>query len=201
MRRRAHTGSALPEPPSPSRMTFRVPCLLLHVLIIVAAPADIDDLIKQLKDAAKSAGLPADTAEAWLKAKVQDGKVDAEATVSRKNSTSTPLLTPFLVLWLSGVRCPVSGSFRVRRVLSFGSLTTLRVAGQAGRGEASRSSKAHPWRTQGSDRPGQAVQPLHRRAPQAGDAAGRTHRRQGQQEEVSGYTRVDIAGGPWVLMR
>ncbi|RSH89378.1 hypothetical protein EHS25_002490 [Saitozyma podzolica] len=48
-----------------------------------AAPADIDDLIKQLKDAAKSAGLPADTAEAWLKAKVQDGKVDAEATAKQ----------------------------------------------------------------------------------------------------------------------
>jgi len=44
-----------------------------------AAPTDVDDLIKQLKDAAKSAGLPADMAEAWLKAKVEDGKVDAEA--------------------------------------------------------------------------------------------------------------------------
>jgi len=44
-----------------------------------AAPDDVDKLIKQLKDAAKSAGLPADTAEAWLKAKVQDGKVDVEA--------------------------------------------------------------------------------------------------------------------------
>jgi hypothetical protein len=38
-------------------------------------------LIKHLKDAAKSAGLPADTAESWLKAKVQDGRVDAEAMV------------------------------------------------------------------------------------------------------------------------
>lgn len=62
--------------------------LARHGSSSLAAPADIDDLIKQLKDAAKSAGLPADTAEAWLKAKVQDGKVDAEATVSRKGSTS-----------------------------------------------------------------------------------------------------------------
>ncbi|OCF33443.1 hypothetical protein I316_04863 [Kwoniella heveanensis BCC8398] len=44
-----------------------------------AAPADVDSLIKQLKDAAKKAGLPADTAEAWLKSKAEDGKVDAEA--------------------------------------------------------------------------------------------------------------------------
>lgn len=43
-----------------------------------AAPADVDTLIKQLKDAAKSAGLPADTAEAWLKSKAEDGKINAE---------------------------------------------------------------------------------------------------------------------------
>lgn len=46
-----------------------------------AAPQDIDSLINQLKDAAKKAGLPADTAESWLKSKVEDGKVDAEAMV------------------------------------------------------------------------------------------------------------------------
>ncbi|WWC88609.1 uncharacterized protein L201_003522 [Kwoniella dendrophila CBS 6074] len=44
-----------------------------------AAPADVDSLIKQLKEAASKAGLPADTAEAWLKSKAKDGKVDAEA--------------------------------------------------------------------------------------------------------------------------
>ncbi|KAL7423151.1 hypothetical protein Q5752_002451 [Cryptotrichosporon argae] len=43
-----------------------------------AAPGDIDDLITKLKDAAKKAGLPADTAESWLKAKAEDGKVNAE---------------------------------------------------------------------------------------------------------------------------
>ncbi|KGB74791.1 hypothetical protein CNBG_0629 [Cryptococcus deuterogattii R265] len=44
-----------------------------------AAPADVDSLIKQLKDVAKNAGLPADTTEAWLKSKVEDGKLDADA--------------------------------------------------------------------------------------------------------------------------
>ncbi|EIW73680.1 hypothetical protein TREMEDRAFT_67496 [Tremella mesenterica DSM 1558] len=43
-----------------------------------AAPADVDDLISKLKDVAKSAGLPADTAEVWLKAKAEDGKLNAE---------------------------------------------------------------------------------------------------------------------------
>jgi vacuolar-type H+-ATPase subunit H len=47
----------------------------------VAAPQDVDSLIKQLKDAAKKAGLPADTAESWIKSKVQDGKIDAEEMV------------------------------------------------------------------------------------------------------------------------
>ena len=41
----------------------------------------MDSLIKQLKDAAKSAGLPADTAEAWLKSKAEDGKINAEEFV------------------------------------------------------------------------------------------------------------------------
>ena len=38
-------------------------------------------MIKQLKDAAKKAGLPADTAESWLKSKAEEGKVDAEDMV------------------------------------------------------------------------------------------------------------------------
>ncbi len=41
----------------------------------------MDSLVKQLKEAAKKAGLPADQAEAWLKSKAQDGKIDAEALV------------------------------------------------------------------------------------------------------------------------
>jgi len=44
-----------------------------------AAPADVDSLIEQLKEAAKKAGLPADQAESWLKSKVKDNKIDAEA--------------------------------------------------------------------------------------------------------------------------
>ena len=48
---------------------------------LTAAPADVDSLVQQLKEAAKKAGLPADQAEAWLKAKAQDGKIDAEALV------------------------------------------------------------------------------------------------------------------------
>lgn len=47
----------------------------------LAAPADIDSLIQQLKDAANKAGLPADTAESWLRSKAADGKVDAEEMV------------------------------------------------------------------------------------------------------------------------
>ncbi|WVQ80522.1 hypothetical protein IAT38_002627 [Cryptococcus sp. DSM 104549] len=43
------------------------------------APGDVDALIKQLKEAAKKAGLPADTAESWLKSKIDDGKVDVDA--------------------------------------------------------------------------------------------------------------------------
>ncbi|KAK4684706.1 hypothetical protein P7C73_g5461, partial [Tremellales sp. Uapishka_1] len=43
------------------------------------APADLDSLIKQLKDAGNKAGLPSDTIESWLKAKGEEGKVDAEA--------------------------------------------------------------------------------------------------------------------------
>ena len=46
-----------------------------------AAPADVDDLIKQIKSAAKDAGLPADQIESWLKTKAEDGKVDVEAVV------------------------------------------------------------------------------------------------------------------------
>ncbi|ORY28517.1 hypothetical protein BCR39DRAFT_496308 [Naematelia encephala] len=51
-----------------------------------AAPADIDALIKQLKDAAKSAGLPADQTEAWLKAKAEDGKINAEELAQQVES-------------------------------------------------------------------------------------------------------------------
>lgn len=40
-------------------------------------------MIKQLKETAKSAGLPADAAESWLKSKAQEGKVDAEEMVRR----------------------------------------------------------------------------------------------------------------------
>lgn len=47
-----------------------------------AAPADVDALIQQIKDAAKSAGLPADMIESWIKSKAEDGKVDVEAMVS-----------------------------------------------------------------------------------------------------------------------
>lgn len=47
----------------------------------LAAPADVDSLIKQLKETAKSAGLPADAAESWLRSKAQEGKVDAEDMV------------------------------------------------------------------------------------------------------------------------
>ena len=39
-------------------------------------------MIKQLKDAANKAGLPADTAESWLRSKAADGKIDAEEMVS-----------------------------------------------------------------------------------------------------------------------
>jgi hypothetical protein len=46
-----------------------------------AAPADVDALIQQIKDAAKSAGLPADQIESWMKSKAEDGKVDVEAMV------------------------------------------------------------------------------------------------------------------------
>lgn len=46
-----------------------------------AAPGDVDALVKQVKDAAKSAGLPADTIESWLKSKAEDGKINAEETV------------------------------------------------------------------------------------------------------------------------
>lgn len=53
---------------------------------IIAAPADVDSLLKQLKDVAKKAGLPADTTEAWLKSKVEDGKLDADALVGCLNS-------------------------------------------------------------------------------------------------------------------
>lgn len=61
---------------SPSRVPF------LTTSHFIAAPADVDSLIKQLKDVAKKAGLPADTTEAWLKSKVEDGKLDADALVS-----------------------------------------------------------------------------------------------------------------------
>jgi len=54
---------------------------MLICLPLIAAPADVDSLIKQLKEAAKKAGLPADQAESWLKSKVDDNKVDAEAFV------------------------------------------------------------------------------------------------------------------------
>jgi hypothetical protein len=47
-----------------------------------AAPADVDSLVMQLKNAAKSIGLPADTAESWLKNKAKDGKTDIDAMVS-----------------------------------------------------------------------------------------------------------------------
>lgn len=60
-----------------------------------AAPGDVDQLVKQLKDAAKTAGLPADTAEAWLKAKVEDGKLDAEVMAKQiedKIRTSAQLI-------------------------------------------------------------------------------------------------------------
>ncbi|KAK8858531.1 hypothetical protein IAR55_002758 [Kwoniella newhampshirensis] len=50
------------------------------------APDDVDSLIKQLKEAAKNAGLPADAAESWLKSKVEDGKVDADALVKQLES-------------------------------------------------------------------------------------------------------------------
>ncbi|WWC70819.1 uncharacterized protein I206_104771 [Kwoniella pini CBS 10737] len=51
-----------------------------------AAPADVDSLIKQIKEAANKAGLPADTVEAWLKSKAKDGKVDAEALAKQVES-------------------------------------------------------------------------------------------------------------------
>ncbi|WVR06295.1 hypothetical protein IAU60_003325 [Kwoniella sp. DSM 27419] len=51
-----------------------------------AAPGDVDSLIKQLKETAKKAGLPADTAEAWLKSKMEDGKVDAEQLAKQLES-------------------------------------------------------------------------------------------------------------------
>ncbi len=38
-------------------------------------------MIQQIKDAAKKAGLPADTIESYLKAKGSEGKADVEATV------------------------------------------------------------------------------------------------------------------------
>lgn len=50
----------------------------------VAAPTDVDSLVKQLKEAANKAGLPADQAESWLRHKAQDGKIDAEALVRSK---------------------------------------------------------------------------------------------------------------------
>ena len=64
------------------------PCGLrsMQWLTSLAAPADIDSLIKQLKDAANKAGLPADTAEYWLKSKAADGKVDAEEMVGRRRA-------------------------------------------------------------------------------------------------------------------
>jgi hypothetical protein len=59
-------------------------------LTVTAAPEDVDDLVKQIKEAAKKAGLPADTIEGWLKSKAEDKKIDAEALVSR------PLPLPIL---------------------------------------------------------------------------------------------------------
>ena len=56
---------------------------------VVAAPSDVDSLVKQLKEAANKAGLPADQAEAWLQSKAQDGKIDAEALVGPKNLFSS----------------------------------------------------------------------------------------------------------------
>lgn len=49
--------------------------------LTIAAPEDLDDLVNQLKEGAKKAGLPADTIESWLKSKAKDNKIDAEALV------------------------------------------------------------------------------------------------------------------------
>lgn len=60
-----------------------------------AAPADVDDLIKQIKSAAKDAGLPADQIESWLKTKADDGKVDIESLMKQlegKLRTATKFL-------------------------------------------------------------------------------------------------------------
>ena len=47
-----------------------------------AAPGDVDELVKQLKDAAGKAGLPADTIESWVKSKAGEKQIDAEEMVS-----------------------------------------------------------------------------------------------------------------------
>lgn len=39
-------------------------------------------MIKQLKETAKKAGLPADAAESWIRNKAESGKLDAEDLVS-----------------------------------------------------------------------------------------------------------------------
>ncbi|ODN74412.1 hypothetical protein L202_06815 [Cryptococcus amylolentus CBS 6039] len=51
-----------------------------------AAPADVDALIKQLKEAAKKAGLPADQTEAWLKSKVDEGKINTDELAGQVES-------------------------------------------------------------------------------------------------------------------
>ncbi|ORX40125.1 hypothetical protein BD324DRAFT_616419 [Kockovaella imperatae] len=43
-----------------------------------ATPDDLDDLVKQLKEAAKKAGLPADQIESWLKSKADEKNIDPE---------------------------------------------------------------------------------------------------------------------------
>ena len=68
-------GFAIPIP-----RFIRVSCSELTLL--VAAPEDIDDLVKQLKDAANKAGLPADQIESWLRAKAGEKNIDPEQLVS-----------------------------------------------------------------------------------------------------------------------
>ena len=52
-------------------------------------------MIKQLKETAKKAGLPADAAESWIRNKAESGKLDAEDLVSLlepfgENTADTP---------------------------------------------------------------------------------------------------------------
>ena len=54
--------------------------------VFSAAPNDVDDLVKQLKDTAEAAGLPADQVESWLKSKADDKKIDAVELVSTPNT-------------------------------------------------------------------------------------------------------------------